>query len=158
MPVSPTTVRELKADLHAAIVAIVPRHEPSRARRWKRYDRRTPPKAAMRWYALRLETDGEADPGQGVWGSRGDTAANSVYTVRATLSLIVDYGDLPEEDLDEIASDDHFQLADRLNAVRQTNNGLRTLQALDWSIEGEAGDRVQVVHQYDLTFVQQRDG
>lgn len=145
---TPTTAEALKVAFIAAINAIQPRTERASSVPWKYYAQRTGPKQGMRWYTLRLEIVGITE---------GGLFGQNAYSVDALLSVIADYGTVPEHELDSLGSDDFLQLHDILNTVRGSIDGLKSLRLGGWEpVDGELTDGAQVIHQYELIFLKSR--
>lgn len=145
---TPTTAATIKAEVIAAVNAITPRTVRGQSQGWKYYDQRTDAKPGQRWYTVRFEVTGHS--AIGLWGQ----AAN---TVEGVLSIIVDYGGVPEQELDTMAGDDFLQLHDVINALRSSNDGIRTVRAADWDYtDGERKDEAQVTYQFDIRFLKAR--
>ena len=144
----PTTLDALEDVLVAAMESTTPRYQRDQQSGWKRHQRRHTPGVSCRVFRLQWDPDGYADDGVFTQGA---------FTAAATLNIIVDYGGVPDQDLPKMAEDDHYHLRDVFNRLKLTTDGLRTVKAIDWDyfIENE-GDRAQVVHQYEITYLRAR--
>lgn len=108
--VAATTLDTLRTTFRTAIEGMTPRILQARATTpWRFYEKERPPGTDARWFRL------EIHPGE--YQRDGFMGPNMVDT-RAYLMIITDYGGLPFEQMLHVAEDDHFQLRDVLNALK----------------------------------------
>lgn len=147
----PTTVVQLQDAFRAAIEATTPRTvQASGPNRWAYYAPDHAPAQGARWFRMEWTYTG-ITPGGYMW--RGGAAVDYFC------DLIVDYGGIPAHERDALAADDHGQLADVLDDLRRTTNGLCRVRTDSWG--EEVTDRpnahqIQIVHRYLVSFLQAR--
>jgi hypothetical protein len=142
----PTTVAQIQDAFTAALLALTPRTTRGQSNEWKYFARDHAPAIGCRLF--RYEWDGEGiTPGGFMW--------NGGASVDVTCSIITDYGGISAQEIDSLAHDDHQQLADVLDALRLTTNGLRRVRLADWALDARSSrDQARVVHQFLVTYLQ----
>lgn len=146
-----TTVAQLEDAFRTAIDATTPRTvHGSGPNRWSYLGSPRDPSQGARWYRFEWSYAG-ITPGGFMW--RGGASVDYY------LDIIVDYGGIPAHERDAIAADDHGQLADVLDDLRRTTNGLCRVRTDSWG--EEVTDRpnahqIQIVHRYLVSFLQAR--
>ena len=148
MPWTNTNLETLEETFVASIRQITPRHQRATDDGWKPYLRERPPSIGVRWFRLEWDTIGYT-PG----GFIGDRLVDT----SVTLSVIVDYGSMPEAVAKRVIEDDHYQLRDVLNLLKATTEGLIWVEAIDWEETAESKpDQMQAIHQYLVRYMQRR--
>lgn len=140
-----TTVTAIQDAFVTAMSGLTPR---VRAEvRWKLFEQDRGPMMGSRWYRFEWDFDGITEQGF-------QTATMS--TVDMTCSVVADYGSFQEHEVDAVANDDHQQLADVLDGLRRTTDGLRRVLPVQWGLAdtGDAENLTQIVHQFLVRYLQ----
>lgn len=143
-----TTLDTIETAIRTAIEGMTPRYtDGSSSRPWRFYEGQHPVRSDARWYKFSWDTEGYT-PGGFMGPAMVDTTV--------TMSLVVDYGGVPEHVVKRMAEDDHYQLRDVLNRLKSTVDGLRWLEAIDWDFANEDRNQSRIVHQYEVRYMKAR--
>lgn len=143
-----TTLEILEPVIVAAIQGITPRVVTGQATRaWKVYTGEQPVRADSRWFRLSWDTVGYV---------RGGFMGPAQVDTEVTLSIFVDYGGVPEHVVKRIAEDDHYQIRDVLNRLKDTTDGFRWLEAVGWDFANVDRNQARIVHQYMVRYMKAR--
>lgn len=148
MPWTGTDLDTLEGVFVEAIRQIVPRHQRAADESWKPYQRDKPSSIGTRWFRLEWDTVGFT-PG-GYFGDR-------LVDTTVTLSIVVDYGSMPEVVAKRVIEDDFYELHDVINALRPTTAGFIFFDTVDWIETADSKpDQVQAILQFSLRYMKRR--
>lgn len=119
-----TDLDTLEVAIDAALRGITPIYQRgSTANVWKKHrDKDRRPGLGARWYRVEWDADGYTEGGF-IGPNRVDTSA--------ILTLVVDYGGVPEDVMRKMVARDFTQVRDVLNALKETTAGLWWIDGLD---------------------------
>jgi len=141
----PTTVSQIQDAFRAAMEGITPRQTRAQLSGWKYFSRDHDPTMGARWFRFEWDDAGLTDGGF-MWRDGA--------SVDLTCSIVTDYGGIPPQERDAIVHDDHQQLWDVLDRLRNTTNGLRRVRSAGWGEDAGTEDQIQIVHQFTVTYLQ----
>lgn len=158
MPIGVTDLATLKPVFVTAIHARTPSQTRSQVRGWQHVpgDRPAPPGHGMRRFRLTFDPSNFVE--NGLYGE--DVAGVGVHEVESILHVLVDYGGVPMEHVDEIVDDDQYDLAATLEDLASpTTTGLVAVESLgdpfDQAEENE-GDQSQYDYRFMVRYMKLR--
>lgn len=134
----------------ATIEGITPRHTRDQLRYWRARPRRQAPSTSARAFRLRWDADYETPDG---------ITFSSIIDTTVPLSVITDYGGIPDDESTRVADVDNSQLREALHALCHTTAGIITVRKDDppWEYEVEnEGDQAQISHRLLVRYWKQR--
>lgn len=148
MPWTGTDLDTLEVVFVEAIRQIVPRHQRAQDESWKPYEVERPASIGTRWFRVEWDTVGFTP--SGYFGDR-------LVDTSVTLSIVVDYGSMPEPTAKRVIEDDFYEVHDVLNRLRPTTPGFIFFDVIDWTETADSKPKqMQAILQYAVRYMKRR--
>jgi hypothetical protein len=143
-----TDLDTIEAAIRIAIETMTPRWQRAGAVGWKFYRKARTVSISARWF--RLEWDPRGHRPEGFMGP------NMVET-DVGLAIVTDYGGVPADEMRKMAEDDHFQLRDVLNRLKNSVPGLWWVESEGFDGEADVDvDQAQGTHGFLVRYMKAR--
>lgn len=145
-----TTEILLTSAFRTALETMTPRViEGQATRRWEWYEgnENGPVRSDARWYRFAWINQGYTEGG---WWGPAQVETDS------HLSIVVDYGSIPEQRVRMVATDDHYQIRDVFNRLKSTVDGLRWFEAIEWGFVNTDHNQARIDHRFLVRYMKAR--
>lgn len=149
--VSTLTTQEIDSDFRLQLEGITPRYQTKQASKFVYYGKNSSPGWRTRRYTTRFSNLGENE--EGLMGL-------SIEEVIAEYVVTVDYGSVPDEEIEQIAGDDHMVMKELFySRVDPILPGLMDVRSGGWEESEESSEEIpQIDHTFEVIFMQERFG